>query len=216
MTFELVLPLMGEQAVHPARLGGGGPFHYRGTDNGCLTDQSPESVARAKDARLALAPASTSGSQRRALLTAVDSATSDWADAGTGTKVNPRPDSRAPAGFRSTQLPLSALKLIHNRSLTPRFLSPNDGEQFIAVGVTRLLCGIWKRLCFVCDSSAVTASMSRTKIAMLGSEGEVIDHVVSTLSEAPGVLRCRHGERLVVLYASGVAAVEVAPRGAVL
>jgi hypothetical protein len=49
-----------------------------------------------------------------------------------------------------------------------------------------------------------------------GSEAEVIDHVVSALSEASGVLRCRHGERLVVLYARGVAAVEVAPRGAVL
>jgi len=49
-----------------------------------------------------------------------------------------------------------------------------------------------------------------------GSEGEVIDHVVSTLSDASGVLRCRHGERLVVLYARGVAAVEVAPRGPVL
>jgi hypothetical protein len=48
------------------------------------------------------------------------------------------------------------------------------------------------------------------------SEGEVVDSVVSVLSEASGVLRCRHGERLVVLYARGVAAVEVAPRGAVL
>jgi hypothetical protein len=48
------------------------------------------------------------------------------------------------------------------------------------------------------------------------SEGDVIDSVVSVLSEASGVLRCRHGERLVVLYARGVAAVEVAPRGAVL
>ena len=49
-----------------------------------------------------------------------------------------------------------------------------------------------------------------------GSEDEVIDHVVATLSGASGFLRCRHGERLVVLYARGVAAVEVAPRGAVL
>jgi hypothetical protein len=49
-----------------------------------------------------------------------------------------------------------------------------------------------------------------------GSEDEVIEHVVSTLSETSGLLRCRHGERLVVLYARGVAAVEVAPRGAVL
>jgi hypothetical protein len=48
------------------------------------------------------------------------------------------------------------------------------------------------------------------------SEDEVIDSVVSVFSEASGVLRCRHGERLVVLYARGVAAVEVAPRGAVL
>ena len=49
-----------------------------------------------------------------------------------------------------------------------------------------------------------------------GSESEVIDHVVSTLSQDSGALRCRHGDRLVVLYARGVAAVEVAPRGAVL
>lgn len=49
-----------------------------------------------------------------------------------------------------------------------------------------------------------------------GSEREVIDHVVNTLSQDSGVLRCRHGDRLLVLYARGVAAVEVAPRGAVL
>jgi hypothetical protein len=49
-----------------------------------------------------------------------------------------------------------------------------------------------------------------------GSEDEVVDHVVSTLAAASGVLRCRHGDRLLVLYARGVAAVEVAPRGAVL
>jgi hypothetical protein len=48
------------------------------------------------------------------------------------------------------------------------------------------------------------------------SEDEVIDHVVTALAEGPGVLRCRHGDRLLVLYARGVAAVEVAPRGAVL
>jgi hypothetical protein len=48
------------------------------------------------------------------------------------------------------------------------------------------------------------------------SEDEVVDHVVSTLAEASGVLRCRHGDRLLVLYARGVAAIEVAPRGAVL
>ena len=49
-----------------------------------------------------------------------------------------------------------------------------------------------------------------------GSEAEVIDHVITTLSEDAGVLRCQHGDRLVALYARGVSAVEVAPRGAVL
>jgi hypothetical protein len=49
-----------------------------------------------------------------------------------------------------------------------------------------------------------------------GSEDEVIDHIVSTLVDDSGVLRCRHGDRLLVLYARGVAAVEVRPRGAVL
>jgi hypothetical protein len=48
------------------------------------------------------------------------------------------------------------------------------------------------------------------------SVDEVVDHVVATLAEDSGVLRCRHGDRLLVLYARGVAAVEVAPRGAVL
>jgi hypothetical protein len=49
-----------------------------------------------------------------------------------------------------------------------------------------------------------------------GSEDEVIDHVVSTLADPSGVLRCTHGDRLLVLYARGVAAVEFGPRGAVL
>jgi hypothetical protein len=45
---------------------------------------------------------------------------------------------------------------------------------------------------------------------------EVIEHVISTLADDSGVLRTRHGDRLVVLYGRGVAAIEVAPRGAVL
>lgn len=45
---------------------------------------------------------------------------------------------------------------------------------------------------------------------------EVIERVVETLAEDSGVLRTRHGDRLMVLYGRGVAAVEVAPRGAVL
>jgi hypothetical protein len=48
------------------------------------------------------------------------------------------------------------------------------------------------------------------------STTEVVEHVIAALSQASGVLHCRHGDRLVVLYARGVAAVEVAPRGAVL
>lgn len=45
---------------------------------------------------------------------------------------------------------------------------------------------------------------------------EVIEHVISTLAEHSGVLRTSHGDRLVALYGRGVAALEVAPRGAVL
>ena len=49
-----------------------------------------------------------------------------------------------------------------------------------------------------------------------GDENEAIQRVVETLAEHSGVLRTRHGDRLLVLYGRGVAAVEVAPRGAVL
>lgn len=47
-------------------------------------------------------------------------------------------------------------------------------------------------------------------------ESEVIEHAVSTLADASGVLRSTHGDRLVVLYGRGIADLEVAPRGAVL
>lgn len=47
-------------------------------------------------------------------------------------------------------------------------------------------------------------------------EDEVIQRVVETLAEDSGVLRTSHGDRLMVLYGRGVAAVEMAPRGAVL
>lgn len=49
-----------------------------------------------------------------------------------------------------------------------------------------------------------------------GDEDEVIERVVQTLAEPSGMLRARHGDRLMVLYGRGVAAVEIAPRGAVL
>jgi hypothetical protein len=45
---------------------------------------------------------------------------------------------------------------------------------------------------------------------------DLIEHVITELAEDSGILRTRHGERLVVLYGRGVAGLEVAPRGAVL
>jgi hypothetical protein len=48
------------------------------------------------------------------------------------------------------------------------------------------------------------------------SDDEAIEHAVAALGENAGMLRCGHGDRLIVLYARGVSAVEVAPRGAVL
>ena len=46
--------------------------------------------------------------------------------------------------------------------------------------------------------------------------GEVVEHIIATLAEDGGKLRCRHGDRLIVLYGRGVATVEIAPRGAIL
>jgi hypothetical protein len=45
---------------------------------------------------------------------------------------------------------------------------------------------------------------------------QIIEHVISTLAEDSGVLRSTHGDRLVALYGRGVAAIEIAPRGAIL
>ena len=49
-----------------------------------------------------------------------------------------------------------------------------------------------------------------------GSADEIVEHVISCLADADGALRCKHGDRLIVLYGRGVATLEVAPRGAVL
>jgi hypothetical protein len=53
-----------------------------------------------------------------------------------------------------------------------------------------------------------------------GEDGDapnaVVEHVASILAEDTGVLHCRHGDRQIILYGRGVAAFEVAPRGAVL
>ena len=45
---------------------------------------------------------------------------------------------------------------------------------------------------------------------------ELVEKVIATLAVDSGVLRTMHGDRLVALYGRGVAALEVAPRGAVL
>jgi hypothetical protein len=50
----------------------------------------------------------------------------------------------------------------------------------------------------------------------VADEAEVVEHAVEVLASDGGMLRCSHGDRLLVLYARGVAAVEIAPRGAVL
>jgi hypothetical protein len=49
-----------------------------------------------------------------------------------------------------------------------------------------------------------------------GAPEEIVERAISALAEDNGVLRCRHGGRLIVLYGRGVATVEVAPRGAVV
>jgi hypothetical protein len=45
---------------------------------------------------------------------------------------------------------------------------------------------------------------------------ELAQHVISTLAEDGGSLRCKHGDRLIVLCGKDVATVEIAPRGAIL
>ena len=57
--------------------------------------------------------------------------------------------------------------------------------------------------------------MSPTTIGTLAGD-ELERHVISTLAEDDGTLRCRHGDRLIVLYGRGVATLELAPRGPIL
>jgi hypothetical protein len=45
---------------------------------------------------------------------------------------------------------------------------------------------------------------------------DVTEHAIAILAADTGALRAAHGNRLVVLYGRGVAALEVAPRGAVV
>lgn len=48
------------------------------------------------------------------------------------------------------------------------------------------------------------------------TDDDVVERAVAALAGNNGTLRCRHGDRVLVLYARGVAALEIAPRGAVL
>jgi hypothetical protein len=47
-------------------------------------------------------------------------------------------------------------------------------------------------------------------------EAEVLEGAIEALRDESGVIRCRHGDRVVVLYSRGVASIEVSPRGAIL
>lgn len=47
-------------------------------------------------------------------------------------------------------------------------------------------------------------------------EGDLVEQVIEVMREESGYLRCRHGDRLVVLYARGVASIEISPRGAIV
>jgi hypothetical protein len=48
------------------------------------------------------------------------------------------------------------------------------------------------------------------------ADSDVLEHAISHLAQDSGVLRCRHGDRTIVVFARSVSAIEVAPRGAVL
>jgi hypothetical protein len=48
------------------------------------------------------------------------------------------------------------------------------------------------------------------------NDDQVIEHLLATLAHHDGALHCTHGDRLMVVFARGVAAAEVGPRGAIL
>lgn len=47
-------------------------------------------------------------------------------------------------------------------------------------------------------------------------EGELVEQAIEILREESGVVRCRHGDRLVALFSRGVASIEFSPRGAIV
>lgn len=50
----------------------------------------------------------------------------------------------------------------------------------------------------------------------VGDVNDAAEAAITALADDAGVLRARHGDRLIVLYGRGVAAIEITPRGAVL
>ncbi|GAA2511018.1 hypothetical protein [Pilimelia columellifera] len=50
----------------------------------------------------------------------------------------------------------------------------------------------------------------------LADADDVVEQAVTALADSSGSIRALHGERTFILYGRGVAALEVAPRGAVL
>jgi hypothetical protein len=52
--------------------------------------------------------------------------------------------------------------------------------------------------------------------AEIEDDDELLEHVVATLRQDSGMLRTRHGDRLMVIFGRGVVGFEVSPRGAVL
>ena len=71
--------------------------------------------------------------------------------------------------------------------------------------------GVWQRSSYASDSLAATTDVTYVEPDTVETQ-EIIDHAISTLAADSGVLRCKHGDRLVALYGRGVAALEIAPR----
>jgi hypothetical protein len=47
-------------------------------------------------------------------------------------------------------------------------------------------------------------------------ENQLVERAIAALTADSGALRCRHGDRLTILFARGIASIEVSPRGAIL
>ena len=85
------------------------------------------------------------------------------------------------------------------------------------VGHLRLVCGGMAAVVLrVRLTSGDMLDVSYEHADAAADQDDVVNYVVSTFAEESGLLRCTHGERLLVIYSRGVSAVEVSPRGAVL